>query len=213
MTEPFTIAILLYDRFNALDVVGSYEVLSRIPHARVCMVGCERRLYTDDRGLQIATHYLPDEIVNPDMLVIPGGFGIDSVLDNQEILCWLRTVHATSKWTTSVCSGALLLAAAGLLTGVKATTHWNRKDQLATYGAIIEDDRYVVDGKISTSAGVSAGIDMSLYLLSRIVDENFAKTIQLAIEYDPQPPFDSGSPSKAPKELVDRIRQPRPANR
>ena len=129
------------------------------------------------------------------------------LLNNQEIISWIQNAHISSKWTVSVCSGALLLGAAGILKDCKATTHWNRKEQLAKYEANIQNERYVKDGKIITSAGVSAGIDMSLYLLSLIVNENYAKAVQLGMEYDPKPPFDSGSPEKAPKEIVDKIRQ------
>jgi transcriptional regulator GlxA family with amidase domain len=207
MCEQLKIAILLFDGFTSLDVVGPYEVLSRIPNSKIFMVGCETRLYSDDKRLKISVDYLMSDIVNPDILVIPGGFGIDSILDDQEILQWIQQAHLTSKWTISICSGALLIGAAGLLKDKRATTHWNRKDQLSKYCATVVDDRYVLDGKILTSAGVSAGIDMSLYLLSLIVNDNFAKAIQLAIEYDPKPPFDSGSPLKAPKEIVERIRQ------
>ena len=144
---------------------------------------------------------------NPDILVIPGGFGIDSILNNILINNWIKDVHKTSIWTVSVCSGALLLGSAGLLKELKATTHWNRKEQLAKYGAIIQNERYVKDGKIITSAGVSAGIDMALFLLGFIVNENFAKAVQLSMEYDPKPPFDCGIPEKAPKEILNKITQ------
>jgi transcriptional regulator GlxA family with amidase domain len=207
MVEKIEIAILLFDDYAALDVVGPYEVLSKIPNSRIRMVAVKSGLYKDLKGLKISADYSLKEIKNPDILIIPGGFGIDSILDNQEIIEWIKNAHKTSKWTVSVCSGALLLGAAGILKDCKATTHWNRKAQLAKYGVNVQNERYIKDGKIITSAGVSAGIDMSLYLLSLVVSENFAKAIQLGIEYDPKPPFDAGSPEKAPKEMVDRIRQ------
>ncbi len=211
MEETLIIAILLFDNFTALDVVGPYEVLSKIPNSKIFMVAVKPGLYKDIKGLQISADYSLQDIKKPDILVIPGGFGIDSILNNQEILTWIQNAHKKSKWTVSVCSGALLLGSAGLLKDCKATTHWNRKKQLAKYGGILQNDRYVKDGKIVTSAGVSAGIDMSLYLLSLIVNENFAKAVQLGMEYDPKPPFDSGSPEKAPKEILDKIKQSNPA--
>jgi transcriptional regulator GlxA family with amidase domain len=212
MEETLIIAILLFDNFTALDVVGPYEVLSKIPNSKICMVAVKPGLYKDIKGLQISADYSLQDMKNPDILVIPGGFGIDSILNSQDILIWIQNAHKTSKWTVSVCSGALLLGSAGLLKDCKATTHWNRKSQLANYGVVLRNDRYVKDGKIVTSAGVSAGIDMSLYLLSLIVNENFAKAVQLGMEYDPKPPFDSGSPEKAPKEILDKIKQSNPSN-
>jgi len=205
--EPLKIAILLFDNYTALDVVGPYEVLSKIPNSKIYMAAVKRGLYKDMKGLHIWADFSLKEIGEPDILVIPGGFGIDALLDNQEIISWIQQAHITSKWTVSVCSGALLLGAAGILTNCKATTHWNRKEQLAKYGVTVENERYVEDGKIITSAGVSAGIDMLLYLLSLVVNEDYAKAVQLGMEYDPKPPFDSGSPEKAPKEIVDKIRQ------
>jgi transcriptional regulator GlxA family with amidase domain len=212
MEETLKIAILLFDNFTALDVVGPYEVLSKIPNSKIYMIALNPGLYKDIKGLQISADYSLQDIENPDILVIPGGFGIDSILNNQDIINWIQNAHRTSKWTVSVCSGALLLGSAGLLKDCKATTHWNRKNQLVKYGAILQNDRYVKDGKIVTSAGVSAGIDMSLFLLSLIVNVNFAKAVQLGMEYDPKPPFDSGSPEKAPKEILDKIKQSNPSN-
>jgi putative intracellular protease/amidase len=207
MVTTLKIAILLFDNYTALDVVGPYEVLSKIPNSKIYMVALKPGLYKDIKGLQMMAEYSLSDLPNPDILLIPGGFGIDSILTNPEIINWVQNAHKTTQWTVSVCSGALLLGAAGLLKDCNATTHWNRKEQLAKYGVIIQNERYVKDGKIITSAGVSAGIDMSLYLLSLITNENFAKAIQLGMEYDPQPPFDSGSPEKAPKEILDRVKQ------
>jgi len=207
MQSTLKIAILLFENFAALDVVGPYEVLSKTPNSKIYLVAIKPGLYKDVKGLQISADYSLKDIENPDILIIPGGFGIDSILENQKIIEWIQNAHKTNKWTVSVCSGALLLGAAGILKNCKATTHWNRKEQLIKYGVIIQNERYVKDGKIITSAGVSAGIDMSLYLLSLVVNENYAKIVQLGMEYDPQPPFDSGSPEKAPKQVVDKIRQ------
>lgn len=205
MTETFKIAILIFDNFTLLDVAGPYEVLSKIPNSRVYMVALKPGLYADANGLKLMADSSVSEIDKPDLLIIPGGFGIDQLLENQELLHWIRNAHISSRWTVSVCSGAILLAAAGILENCKATTHWGRKEQLAKYGVIIQNERYVKDGKIITSAGVSAGIDMSLYLLSIVESEYFAKAIQLGMEYDPKPPFDSGVPEKAPGELVEMV--------
>jgi transcriptional regulator GlxA family with amidase domain len=203
------IAILLYDNYTALDVVGPYEVLSNIPGSKIFFTAEKPGLYKNNKGIQIAADCSLTDMEDPEIIVIPGGFGIDTILSNKEILKWVNTVHEKSQWTTSVCSGSLLLAAAGVLNGRKITTHWNRVEQLKKYPVEFVKERYVKDGKIITSAGVSAGIDMALYLTSLVVSENFAKTVQLAIEYDPKPPFDSGSPDKAPKEIVEMIKNAR----
>jgi len=200
------IAILLFDNFTVLDVAGPYEVLSNIPNSEICFVTKKPGVYKNSRGLQISAEYSLDNVPEPEIVVIPGGFGIDAILDDKQILDWINKVHETSQWTTSVCSGALLLAAAGILNGRKVTTHWNRVEQLKKYNIEFVNERYIKDGKIITSAGVSAGIDMALYLTSLVVNENFAKFVQLAIEYNPKPPFDCGSPEKAPKEMVDMIK-------
>jgi transcriptional regulator GlxA family with amidase domain len=203
------IAILLFDNFTALDVAGPYEVLSNIPNSKIYFVAVKPGLYKNSQGIQIMAEYSLNDITDPEIVVIPGGFGIDSILKNTEILNWIKTVNEKSQWTTSVCSGALLLAEAGILNNRKATTHWNRVEQLKDYPVEFVNERYVKDGKIITSAGVSAGIDMALYLTSLVINENFAKAVQLAIEYDPKPPFDSGSPEKAPKEIVEKIKASR----
>lgn len=207
MDSIVTIAFLVFDGFTALDIVGPYEVLSRIPNSQVYFVGAEAREYADGRGLTIKANYSLDDIADPDILVIPGGFGIDSILKDDRILDWVGDVHKETRWTTSVCSGALLLASAGILEGKTATTHWNRKEQLKGYGVNVVDKRYYKEGKIITSGGVSAGIDMALYLLSQVTSEDYAKAVQLGIEYDPSPPFDCGSPKKAPKEMLEMIKK------
>ena len=200
------IAILLYDRFTALDAVGPYEVLSRLPGADLRFVGAEARPYTTDTGrLTVQADRSLDEVPSPDVLLIPGGPGED-VLREDRILDWVRTAHASTTYTTSVCTGALVLARAGVLDGVRATTHWLAMDRLRELGAIPTSERVVQEGKIVTAAGVSAGIDMALHLAAQIAGEEVAQTIQLFTEYDPQPPFDAGSPEKAPAELVERAR-------
>jgi transcriptional regulator GlxA family with amidase domain len=201
------ITILLFDNHTALDIVGPYEVLNKLPDAKIYLVGLEKREYKDSYGLKITADYSLDEIMEADVLMIPGGFGIDNILTNKKILDWVLLVDRSTKWTISVCSGSLLLAQAGLLNGKNCTTHWRRKEQLSKYNVTILNERYVHDGKFITSAGVSAGIDMALFLASKIAGEHTAKAIQLAIEYDPKPPFDWGSPDKVPKEVIEKLRR------
>ncbi len=201
------ITILLFDNITALDAVGPYEVLSRIPGAEVSFVADKPGLKTAAGGLKLLAEYSIKDFTYTDILLIPGGKGVDNLLESHSILGWIKEVHKSTKYTTSVCTGSLLLGAAGILKGLKATTHWNHIEQLKNYDAEIVNERYVQDGKIITSAGVSAGIDMSLKLVQLIKNETLSKALQLAIEYDPSPPFDSGSPAKASKELVELVRK------
>jgi transcriptional regulator GlxA family with amidase domain len=205
------IAIPLYDRFTALDAVGPYEVLWRIPGARVRWVGAEARPYATDRGLQLVAEATFADVPAPDVLVVPGGTGTLDALADERLVDWVRTADATSTWTTSVCTGALLLGAAGLLDGRRATTHWAYLDRLEAYRATPAADRVVREGKVITSAGVSSGIDMALTLAAEIAGADVAQAIQLRIEYDPEPPFDTGSTAKAPEHIVALARSPTPA--
>lgn len=206
-TKIIKIVILLFDNYAALDVIGPYEVLSRLPGSKIYFVGYEKREYKDTHGLELKADYSINDISQADILLIPGGFGIDNFLRNKEIIDWVQKIDRTTSWTVSVCSGSLLLAEAGILNNKDCTTHWRRKEQLKKYNVHVKDDRFVQDGKIVTSAGVSAGIDMALYLVSKVAGDDAAKTIQLGIEYDPQPPFDCGSPGKAPPEMVERFKK------
>ena len=205
------IAIPLYDRFTALDAVGPYEVLWRIPGVRVRWVGAEARPYATDRGLQLVAEATFADVAAPDVLVVPGGTGTLDALADERLVDWIRAADATSTWTTSVCTGALLLGAAGLLDGRRATTHWAYLDRLEAYGATPASDRVVREGKIITSAGVSSGIDMALTLAAEIAGADVAQAIQLRIEYDPEPPFDTGSTAKAPDHIVALAQSPTPA--
>jgi transcriptional regulator GlxA family with amidase domain len=206
------IAIPLYDRFTALDAVGPYEVLWRLPGAHVRWIGAEARPYATDRGLQLVAEATLDDVPSPDVIVVPGGTGTRDALDDERLVAWIRAAHATSTWTTSVCTGALLLGAAGVLDGLRATTHWAYLDALAGYGAeAAPDERVVEQGKVVTSAGVSSGIDMALTLAARIAGADVAQAIQLRIEYDPQPPFDSGSTAKAAPHVRELASSPTPA--
>lgn len=200
-------AILLYPDLTALDAIGPYDVLSRIPEMEVVFVGRKAGEYRTDQGsLGLIADAGFDDVAAPDVIVVPGGFGTRPLMRDTDHLDWVRSVHATSTWTTSVCTGSLLLGAAGLLQGLDATTHWASYDLLASTGALPTAERVVRQGKIVTAAGVSAGIDMALRLTAHIAGDDVAKAIQLSIEYDPQPPFDCGSPAKAPTELVDLLR-------
>jgi putative intracellular protease/amidase len=197
------IAILLFDRFTALDAIGPYEVLSRLPGATVHFVAVEPgEKRTDTRMLGLTADLSLDELPDPEIIVVPGGYGTRALLDHEQILDWLRAAHATSQWTTSVCTGSLLLAAAGILDGLEATTHWMVYDLLERLGAKPVTRRVVRQGKVITAAGVSSGIDMGLTLAAEIAGDDVAKAIQLGIEYDPQPPFDTGSPDKAGPEII-----------
>jgi putative intracellular protease/amidase len=201
------IAILLYDRFTALDAVGPYEVLSRLPEASLTFVAREAGPVRTDNGmLTVVAECAMDDAEPPDILLVPGGPGEVAARAGGPALDWVRSVHETSTWTTSVCTGSLILAAAGVLAGKRATSHWLAFDELRRLGAEPVEERVVFDGKIVTAAGVSAGIDMALALAAEVAGEQVAQAIQLGIEYDPQPPFDAGSPAKAPAELVEALR-------
>ncbi|MFJ2579662.1 DJ-1/PfpI family protein [Kitasatospora aureofaciens] len=201
------IAFLLYKDFTALDVVGPYEVLSRIPGAEVVFTAARRGpVRTDMTSLALTADAALDEVDSADVLLIPGGPGTAELLADEALLDWVRAVDATTTWTTSVCSGSLLLGAAGLLTGRRATSHWICLDQLPRFGAEPASDRVVVDGKYATAAGVSAGIDLALSLSGRLAGDATAEAIQLVIEYDPQPPYSAGSTATAPAGLVESLR-------
>ena len=202
------VAFLLFDELTALDAVGPYDVFNRIPGAETVFVAEEPgQFQTEAGGLVLAASNSLDDVTSPDVLVVPGGNGTRPLLTNDTVLDWVRSVHETTTWTTSVCTGSLVLAAAGLLDGAPATTHWMAREELAALGAVPTAERVVEYGKIVTAAGVSAGIDMALTLTQRMNGDEIAQAIQLGIEYDPQPPFDSGSPEKADPKLVAMLRQ------
>jgi putative intracellular protease/amidase len=201
------IAIVLFDRLTALDAVGPYEVLSRLPDAHVTFVATEPGPKRTDTGaLSLVADRALSEVPHPDLLLVPGGPGQVRAEQDEVLLDWLRTAHETTSWTTSVCTGSLVLGAAGLLQGKRATTYWLALETLADHGAIPTDQRVVIDGKVATAAGVSSGIDMALTLAREIGGPELSQAIQLGIEYDPQPPFDSGSAAKAPADIVQLFR-------
>lgn len=199
------IAIGLYQGFTVLDAIGPYEVLTYLPGAEVVLCAAHKGLVDDQYDkvhLRVDTTFA--DVPRPDVLLVPGGPAADKhATEGHPIVDWIRHAHPHTAWTTSVCTGALLLGAAGLLKGLPATTHWSAYDSLASYGAQPTEQRVVTSGRIVTGAGVSAGIDLALTLAAEIAGSEVAQSIQLAIEYDPQPPFDAGAPSKAPKAIYD----------
>lgn len=203
-----TIAIGLYDGVTALDAIGPYQVLSNIPGVDTVLCAEEARTIADDNDLlHLRVDHTFAEVARPDVVVVPGGFITRRMAEEgHPIVDWIAAAHPHTTWTTSVCTGALLLGSAGLLEGLDATTHWSAYAALAGYGARPTEQRVVRRGRIITAAGVSAGIDMALTLTAELVGPEIAQGIQLAIEYDPQPPFASGSPSTAPAEILDMVR-------
>jgi transcriptional regulator GlxA family with amidase domain len=199
--------ILIFEGLTALDAVGPYEVLRSVPGWEVSFVGKSRgEMRTDCGALGLSADLALQEAGEADIVLVPGGAGNRPLLRDEEVLGWLRETDAKTKWTTSVCTGSLVLGAAGLLEGRRATGHWLYLEALREYGADPVGGRVVEDGKTITAAGVSAGIDMALHLVGREAGPEVAQAIQLAIEYDPQPPFDAGSPDKAPQAIVDLVR-------
>jgi putative intracellular protease/amidase len=200
------VACVLYDRFAALDIIGPHDALNAVPDIESVFVAEEAGpVSNEDGSVTLVAQRSLAEMSAPDVIVIPGGYGTRALLEHEPMLDWIRQVHETTTWTTSVCTGSLLLAAAGLLDGAPATTFWGQRELLASLGARPVPDRVVEHGKIITAAGVSAGIDMALYLLKRIYGDEVAQAVQLGIEYDPQPPFDAGSPEKAPQPVVELV--------
>jgi len=200
------IAILIFDKLTALDAIGPYEVLRSVPGWEVKFVGPEKgQVRTDCGALGLSADYSLTEVSAADIVLVPGGEGNRPLLSDDAVLSWLRQIDAGSKWTTSVCTGSLVLGAAGLLDGKRATGHWLYLEQLRQFGADPVGGRFVEDGKVITAAGVSAGIDMALHLVGQEAGPEVAQAVQLGIEYDPQPPFDAGSPSKAPAPIVELL--------
>ncbi|KAG6546427.1 hypothetical protein Mapa_011975 [Marchantia paleacea] len=200
-SKKLVLAIPIFNGITVLDAVGPYECLHVLPNVAVVFVSHQAGPYKATLGyLSLSATHSFDEVPHPDIIIVPGGPGIMLLLDDKPFLDWIRKAHETSMYTTSVCSGSLMLGAAGLLKGLTASTHWNVYDILESYGAKPTADRVVQEGKILTAAGVSSGIDMGLKLVSLITDEKTAKSVQLLIEYDPQPPFDTGCLKKAAAE-------------
>lgn len=202
------VAIPLFPRMTALDAIGPYEVLQRVPSIDVTFVGAERgQIRTENGMLGLTVDATFDELPTPDVVVVPGGVGVRALLDDSPLVRWVRAAHPTTLFTTSVCTGSLALAAAGLLDGLTATTHWGAFDALEKLGAVPVTQRVVehVDDRLITAAGVSSGIDMAIRLVSLLVDDVAAQAAQVFVEYDPQPPFDAGHPSKVGADVLARL--------
>lgn len=202
------IALGLYPGLTLLDVVGPYQVLSLVPDHQVVLCAERTGPLSDDNGLvTLQIDHTFDDVPSPDVVLVGGGYATRALArPDSAIVGWIRQAHAGSRFTTSVCTGSLLLGAAGLLDGLEATTHWSATEVLESFGAIAVRDRVVIRDRIITAAGVSAGIDMALRLVDLLHGPQMAQAIQLGIEYDPQPPFDTGAPWKASQELVDLVR-------
>lgn len=184
------IAFLLFDGITPLDAIGPFEVLGKLPGAKIRMVAKEKgEVRTKGQSLAMIADYALADVAKPEILVVPGGPGADAMAGDGAVTDWLSRAHETTTWTTSVCTGVLILGGAGVLKGLKATTHWRAMDDLAAFGAQATDQRVVRDGKVITAAG-----------------EDIAKAIQLAIEYAPEPPFDAGRYRDAPPDRVERVR-------
>jgi transcriptional regulator GlxA family with amidase domain len=208
MTGRVQVAIPLFPRLTVLDAIGPYEVLQRIPEVDVIFVGSEKGEVRSENGmLGLVADAAFEDVPNPHVVVFPGGAGTRPLTSDERVLEWVRRAHAGTAFTTSVCTGSLVLAAAGLLRGLTATTHWSCYDLLAAHGAVPTSERVVehLDQRIITAAGVSSGIDMALRLAELLVDTTAGQAAQLMIEYDPQPPFDCGSPAKAAPEVIARV--------
>jgi transcriptional regulator GlxA family with amidase domain len=208
MTDHLQVAIPLFDQVTALDAIGPYEVLQRIPTIDVTFIGHERgEVRTENRMLGLVRDASFEDLPEPDVIVFPGGVGSRPLQHDSRVLQWVRHAHAASRFTTSVCTGSLVLGAAGLLEGLTATTHWACYDELAVHGAVPTPQRVVehLDRRLITAAGVSSGIDMALRLVELLVDATAAQASQLMVEYDPQPPFDSGALAKADQAVVTRV--------
>ena len=203
------IAILLYHGLTALDAIGPYEVLRQLPNSQVTFVSSQRGpIRTDSRVLALGADATFADLPHPDILLVPGGIvGTWAATKNPTLISWVQQAHQTAQWTLSVCTGSLILGAAGLLKGLTTTTHWAARDFLKQYGAIYVAERYVRHGTLITAAGVSAGIDMALFVAGEIAGEAQAQSIQLAIEYDPHPPYHAGSLLQASPEVITLAQQ------
>ncbi|STY28610.1 4-methyl-5(B-hydroxyethyl)-thiazole monophosphate biosynthesis enzyme [Legionella wadsworthii] len=205
--KKLNITFLFYEQMTALDAIGPYEVLTRLPDVEVQRVSLNGGSVRTCSGLTLIAEHALSDISHTDILLVPGAGNATALRDYPDILAWIKKIHEHTLWTTSVCTGSLILGAAGILSGIRATTHWAVMNRLANWGALPTHKRFVTDGKIMTAAGVSAGIDMAFYLAAKLTNVNVAQTLQLGLEYDPEPPFNSGSPEKAPKELLESLRE------
>lgn len=200
------ISFLFYEGMTTLDIIGPHEVLAHLPEVTIQRVAKRAGKVRAGFGLELIAEYALSEVAQTDILVVPGGGRATNLSHEPEIINWIKAIHETTQWTTSVCTGSLILGAADILQGKRATTHWAVLDRLRSWGATPVSQRVVEEGKIMTAAGVSAGIDMALMLAAKIAGQEVAERLQLGLEYDPQPPFDAGSPEKARPELRELLR-------
>jgi cyclohexyl-isocyanide hydratase len=201
------IGMVLYKNFTHLDLTGPFEVFGRLPHARVFAVAAEQEVVISDTGLNVVPDLAFEDAPPFDVICVPGGPGVNEMLEDEGFLEFLRVQGNQARFVTSVCSGALLLGAAGLLRGYRATTHWMSMDLLAPFGAVPVSDRVVIDRNRITGGGVTAGIDFGLTVASMLAGEDVAKRIQLMLEYNPSPPFNAGSPDTAEPRIVAQVRE------
>jgi len=204
--EPLIVAFLVYPNVTQLDFTGPAQVLSRLGDATLHYVWRNLPPVPTDSGFSILPTATFEDVASADILCVPGGFGCIDVMEDEEALAWVRAVGERAQWVTSVCTGSLILGAAGLLQGYRATTHWNWHDYLPLFGAKPARERVVFDRNRVTGGGVTAGVDFALALTAAVRGEEFAKGVQLALEYDPQPPFRSGSPEDAGPDLTEQVR-------
>ena len=203
--QKTSVVFLVYPNVTQLDLTGPAQVLSRLPDTKVDLAWKSRDPVETDSGFALLPTATLSELAQADILCIPGGFGCIDVMQDDEVLAWVRQVGEGAKWVTSVCTGSLILGAAGLLRGYRATSHWAWRDDLKLFGAEPIGERVVFDRNRVTGGGVTAGIDFALALMANIQGEEYAKAVQLGLEYDPHPPFDCGTPDKADPELVKRV--------
>jgi len=201
------ITFLFYEGMTTLDIIGPHEVLAHLPDVTIQRVAKRAGMVRAGFDLELNAEYALSQVTQTDILVVPGGGTATSLSHELEIINWIKAIHKTTQWTTSVCTGSLILGAAGILQGKQATTHWAVLDRLKAWGAIPVSKRVVEDGKIITAAGVSAGIDMALLLAAKAAGQQVAETLQLGIEYDPEPPFNAGSPDKVKPEIVASLKE------
>lgn len=199
---PISVAFLLFPNVTQLDLTGPAQVLSRLGNVTLDLVWKNRNPVLTDAGFAIVPTATFAEVPRADILCVPGGMGVTEVIADDQAMAWVRSAGGEARWVTSVCTGSLILGAAGLLKGYRAATHWSWRDYLAMFGAEMVPERVVVDRNRVTGGGVTAGIDFALTLMAEVRSPEFANAVQLSLEYDPAPPFDVGSPEKAGPELV-----------
>ena len=213
MNPTFDIVFALYPRITQLDFTGPFEVLARLPNAHCILASVDGGELAADRGLKFAGLTPLDRVQSCDLLCVPGGFGTVEAIEDARYLAALRRLGARARYVTSVCTGSLLLAAAGLLRGRRAACHWAWREQLAEFGVTPDPARVVRDGNVITGGGVTAGIDMALEVMAEIAGRDHAETVQLALEYAPAPPFDSGRPEAAREPVLRLARERMDATR